>query len=157
MSLNHSPIVRTEMLIRKPVAEVFEAFVNPAITSQFWFTRGSGRLEAGRQVRWDWDRYNLSVLVSVKALVPEARILIEWPVLGSPTTVEWTFTPWADGTTFVSITNEGFAGDENQVVQQAINSTEGFAFVLAAAKALLEFNVVLSLVTDRFPDGLGNR
>ncbi len=30
------------MLIRKPVAEVFEAFVNPDITSKFWFTKGSG-------------------------------------------------------------------------------------------------------------------
>ncbi|MBC7990984.1 MAG: polyketide cyclase, partial [Luteimonas sp.] len=28
------------MLIRRPVAEVFEAFVDPAITSRFWFTRG---------------------------------------------------------------------------------------------------------------------
>ena len=38
---------KAEMLIRKPVAEVFEAFVDPAITSRFWFTRGSGRLEPG--------------------------------------------------------------------------------------------------------------
>ena len=33
------------MLIRKPVAEVFEAFVDPDITAKFWFTKGSGRLE----------------------------------------------------------------------------------------------------------------
>jgi uncharacterized protein YndB with AHSA1/START domain len=26
------------MLIRKPVAEVFEAIVDPAITSRFWFS-----------------------------------------------------------------------------------------------------------------------
>lgn len=31
------------MLICKPVAEVFEAFVNPAITARFWFTKGSVR------------------------------------------------------------------------------------------------------------------
>jgi hypothetical protein len=34
-------------------ADVFEAFVNPDITTQFWFTKGSGRLEAGKQVQWD--------------------------------------------------------------------------------------------------------
>jgi len=47
------PVAKAEMLIRKPVAEVFEAFVNPAITSKFWFSKGSGRLEAGEQVQWD--------------------------------------------------------------------------------------------------------
>jgi uncharacterized protein YndB with AHSA1/START domain len=34
------------MLIRRPVAKVFEAFVESAITSKFWFSRGSGKLEA---------------------------------------------------------------------------------------------------------------
>jgi uncharacterized protein YndB with AHSA1/START domain len=29
---------------------VFEAFVDPAITSKFWFTKGSGRLETGKQM-----------------------------------------------------------------------------------------------------------
>ncbi len=43
------------MLIRKPVAEMFEAFVNLAVTSKFWFTKGSARLEAGSQVTWDWE------------------------------------------------------------------------------------------------------
>jgi uncharacterized protein YndB with AHSA1/START domain len=35
-------IAKAEMLMRKLVAEVFEAFVNPAITSKFWFSKGSG-------------------------------------------------------------------------------------------------------------------
>jgi len=37
------PIAKAEMLIRKPVAEVFEAFVNPAITP----SSGSARAVAG--------------------------------------------------------------------------------------------------------------
>jgi uncharacterized protein YndB with AHSA1/START domain len=45
------PTARAEMLIRRPVSEVFEAFVDPAITSKFWFTRSSGRLELGKEVR----------------------------------------------------------------------------------------------------------
>ena len=66
------------MLIRKPVAEVFEAFVNPANTSKFWFTKGSGRLEAGTQVTWTWEMYNFSVPVDVKVIEPNVRILVEW-------------------------------------------------------------------------------
>ena len=54
----YQPVAKAEMLIRRPVAEVFEAFVNPVLTSKFWFTKGSGRLEAGKQVKWDWEMYN---------------------------------------------------------------------------------------------------
>ena len=52
LQLTKVPVMSTGMLIRKPAADVFEAFVNPEITTQFWFTKGSGRLEAGRQVQW---------------------------------------------------------------------------------------------------------
>jgi uncharacterized protein YndB with AHSA1/START domain len=60
MAIKHPPVAKAEMLIRKPVAEVFEAFVNPDVTSKFWFTKGSGKLEAGSQVRWDWEMYGES-------------------------------------------------------------------------------------------------
>jgi uncharacterized protein YndB with AHSA1/START domain len=45
----HTIQTKAEMLIRKPVAEVFEAFINPEITSKFWFTSGSGRLAVCRR------------------------------------------------------------------------------------------------------------
>lgn len=154
MSIKHPPLAKTEMLIRKPVAEVFEAFVNPAITSRFWFTKGSGRLEPGKQIQWDWEMYASSAQVNVKEIEPNKRILIEWSAYGTPTTVEWIFTPRADNTTFVRITNFGFSGDEDEVVKQAISSTEGFTLVLAGLKALLEHNIILNLVPDRFPDGI---
>jgi len=156
MEMKQPPVAKAEMLIRKPVGEVFEAFVNPHITSKFWFTKGSDRLEAGKEATWDWEMYDFSVQVNVKAVEKNSRILIEWSAYGAPSTVEWIFTFRPDSTTFVSVTNKGFPGDENQAVQHALNSTEGFAFVLAGAKAFLEHNVQLNLVRDRFPDGIGN-
>jgi uncharacterized protein YndB with AHSA1/START domain len=141
------------MLIRKPVAEVFEAFIDPAITTKFWFTKSSGKLEPNKQIQWDWEMYNFSVQVSVKAIEQNRRILIEWTGYDKPTTVEWIFTPLTDNTTFVSITNTGFSGNGDEIVEQAIGSTEGFAFVLAGLKALLEHNIILNLVSDRFPEG----
>ena len=50
-------VAKAEMLIRVPVTNVFEAFVDPVITSKFWFSRGSGKLEAGKTVRWGWEMY----------------------------------------------------------------------------------------------------
>jgi uncharacterized protein YndB with AHSA1/START domain len=151
LHLTEAPIATTGMLIRRPVAEVFEAFVDPEVTTQFWFTRSSGRLVEGEPVQWEWEMYGVSIPVIVKSVEPDRRILIEWPGAGDPTTVEWTFTPREDGATFVSITNAGFAGTADEIVKQATGATEGFSLVLAGLKALLEHNVRLNLVADRFP------
>src|SRR6185295_9405093 len=151
MEIQHAPSAQTAMLIRKPVAEVFAAFVDPAITSRFWFTKGSDKLQAGKQVRWDWEMYGVSVEVDVKAVEADRRILIEWGTSGAPkSTVEWLFTSRPDGTTFVSITNSGFSGNGDEIVKQALDSVGGFTWVLAGAKAFLEHGLNLNLIADRF-------
>ncbi len=154
LRLTRPPIASTAMLIRRPVTEVFEAFVEPDVTTKFWFTKSSGRLEAGKQLRWEWDMYGISIPVTVKAVEPNRRIVVEWPAYGRPITVEWTFTAWDDDATFVAITSTGFAGDGDAVVKQATDSIQGFTLVLAGLKALLEHGIRLGLVADRFPKGL---
>lgn len=141
------------MLIRKPVAEVFEAFINPDITTKFWFTKSSGRLAMGNHIQWDWEMYGISIAVNVQSIVPNKRIVIQWPGQNGPTTVEWLFTPHESGT-FVSITNDGFTGTGDELVKQATDSTQGFTLVLAGGKAFLEHNVQLNLVRDRYPKGI---
>ena len=154
LQLKHVPVMNTGMLIRKPAAEVFEAFVEPEITTRFWFTKGSGRLEAGRQVQWEWEMYGISILVTAKTIEPDKRIVIEWPGYSGANTVEWLFNAQNDGTTFVSITESGFKGNGDELVMQVTNSTQGFSLVLAGAKALLEHGIRLNLVADRFPKGI---
>ena len=154
LQLTQMPVAKTAMLIRRPVAEVFEAFINPAITSKFWFTRGSGRLEPGKQVQWEWEMYDASTQVSVLAIEEHKRILIEWSGYGTPNQVEWIFTPYGNDATYVSITNSGFKGDGDKVVSDALDSKGGFTWVLAGLKALLEHNIELNLIADAFPKGL---
>jgi uncharacterized protein YndB with AHSA1/START domain len=43
---------KAEMSIRKPVKDVFEAVVNPEITTKFWFTKASGWLDENKKVEW---------------------------------------------------------------------------------------------------------
>lgn len=141
----------TGLLIRKPPREVFEAFVNPDITTQFWFTKSSGSLAAGQTVEWEWQMYGVAAPVTVLAVEPFRRILIEWPGEKGLTTVEWTFAPYGEGATFVTIIESGFAGEGDELVRQVAGSAEGFTLVLAGAKALLEHGIRLNLVADRFP------
>ena len=154
MNTGIAPIANTGMLIRKPVGDVFEAFANPAITTKFWYTKGSGRLDAGAQLQWEWEMYGVSIAVTVKIIEPNRRIVIEWPGQNGPTTVEWLFTPQQDGATFVSITEAGFTGEKDEILKQVSGWTEGFTLVLAGLKALLEHDIKLNLVADRFPKGI---
>ena len=144
-----TPTVTVQMLIRRPAAEVFRAFVDPAITTRFWFTRGSGPLVAGEEVRWDWEMYGVGTTVRVLEIEPDRRILIEWDE--PPCPVEWRFDARPDGT-MMTITTSGFSGSADEVMAKALDSKGGFTFVAAAVKALLEHGVELNVVADQHPD-----
>jgi uncharacterized protein YndB with AHSA1/START domain len=150
--LTKIPIAKAEMLIRKPAGDVYEAFVNPAHTRKFWFTKSTGRLEVGKRIRWVWETYGVSTSVDVKILDAGKCILLEWGVDENPTTVEWIFSPRTNDTTFVSIINSGFPGDGDKMVEEAMGSAVGFDLVLAGLNAYLEHGIELNLIADRFPD-----
>ena len=152
--LTQVPRSEVGMLIRKPVEVVFDAFINPDVTTRFWFTKSSGRLEVGKQVQWDWEMYDISIPVTAKAIEPDKRIEIEWPGYSGPTTVEWAFESRPDASTFVTIAESGFTGSGDELVKQVADSTQGFSFVLAGLKALLEHDIQLHLVADRYPAGV---
>jgi uncharacterized protein YndB with AHSA1/START domain len=149
-----APIAKAQLLVRKPVREVFEALVDPAITSRFWFSKSSGRLEAGKRIRWDWEMYGVHTEVDVKAIETNKRILIEWNGPENPTTVEWTFEDKGNDTTFVVVKNWGFTGGADKVVAEALDSTGGFTFLLAALKVFLEHGIEPNFVVDHAPDAL---
>ncbi len=149
MESNNPIIVKAQMLIRKPVAQVFEAFVNPQITTKFWFTKSSGRLELGKKVRWDWEMFGVGDELTVKEFEENRRILIEWD--HDPTTVEWRFESHEDDTTLVKISNWNFPSRCDEVLPMAVDSKGGYTMVLAGLKAWLEYGIELNLVRDQFP------
>ncbi len=148
--MQDTPAAKTGMLIRRPVAEVFEAFINPEITSRFWFTQSTGKLEVGKQVEWIWEMYNISVPVMVKKMDINKSIVIEWGNYQNMSTVEWTFKNVDEKGTYVSIVNRGFQGSPAELMAQVSDSTKGFTFVLAGLKALLEHGIQLNLSADAF-------
>ena len=147
MSKLTPPVARAEMLIRRPASQVYQAFVDPATTTRFWFTRSSGPLQQGSTITWDWDIYGVSADVEVVALEQDRRIAVRWP-----TPVEWVFAPRGAEATFVTITASGFTGTEQEQVAQAIDAMGGFSLVLAGCKAWLEHGLALGLVADHNPD-----
>jgi uncharacterized protein YndB with AHSA1/START domain len=99
--------------------------------------------------------YDASTHMTAKVIEPNKRIVIEWDGYTGRTTVEWKFASHGNSATFVSITESGWTGNGDELVNYATNSTQGFTWTLAGLKALLEHNVRLNLVTDRCPRGPG--
>lgn len=147
MSLQHPPVARAVMLVRKPVPLVFEAFVDPVITRRFWFTSSSGRVEEGARLTWEWEMYGASADVEVRSVERDSRIVIAWP-----NEVEFAFSPRGDDATLVSITESGFTGSDDEQVARAIESMGAFSLVLAGCKSFLEHGLALELIGDHNPD-----
>jgi uncharacterized protein YndB with AHSA1/START domain len=133
--------VNVGLLIRRPPHEVFQAIVDPAVTTKIWYTDSTGPMTAGAELTWTWAMYDASARVRVLEVEPGRRVRFDW---GS--TVEIRLLPWKDDTTWVQVTETG-AGDP-------LDSTAGFSFLLASLKALLEHGIALGIVADAHPAGL---
>lgn len=145
----NSKSVETQMLIRKPVSKVFAGFIDPEITKNFWFTKGSGKLETGKTITWEWEMYGITTDILVKDIVENKIITIEW---GQPaTTVDFEFKALTDNTTYVTIKNFAFNQTGDELLDVIKDSTGGFTTVLDGLKAFMEHNINLNLIADKFP------
>lgn len=149
MTVENTATVETQMLIRRPIRQVFEAFIDPAITTNFWFTKATDKLEVGKTVTWEWEMYGVSTQVLVKEIIQDKKISIEWddPV----TTVDFEFSALTDETTYVVIKHYGFNLTGKELIQAIKDNTGGFTTVLDGLKAYLEHNIKLNLIADKFP------
>ncbi|MEP3211474.1 MAG: SRPBCC family protein [Maribacter sp.] len=140
----------TAMLIRKPIAKVFDAFIHPEITTKFWFTKSSGKLEEGKTIDWTWEMFDHTASIYVISIIPNEKIIIQW---GSDkeAIAEWIFKSMGANKTFITITNTGLRGTTNEIMAQIRDATGGFSWVLAGAKAYLEHDLELNLIADRYP------
>jgi uncharacterized protein YndB with AHSA1/START domain len=142
--------------IAKPVSEVFEAVVDPAMLSRYFTTGGAkGRLETGATVTWDFHDHPGAFPVRVVEVVPDQRIVLQWEANeGAPadgeatttagywTTVTMTFGPLDDGRTLVTIAEEGWHQTETGL-KASYGNCQGWMQMLCALKAYLEHSINL--------------
>ena len=143
-----NPKVEVQMMIRKPITEVFNGFIDPNITTKFWFTKSSGKLEAGKSVTWEWEMYGAKANVNVKQIIPDRLISIEW---GEPyTMIDFEFTKLTADTTYIDIRNYGFQQVGEELVKTINDSTGGFTTVVDGLKIYLEHGIEPNFVLDKF-------
>lgn len=150
--VNKMPRVTAQMLVRRAVDQVFEAFIDPEITKNFWFTKGSGKLETGKTITWEWEMYGVSSTVMVKEIIPNKKISVDWDQYS--TVVDFEFQSLSDETTYVTITQSGFRKTGEELIEEMTGASGGFTTVVDGLKAYMEHGINLNLIADKFPKGV---
>lgn len=140
--------VQAQMLIRKPIQEVFEAFIDPEITTNFWFTKSTDKLEEGKTITWEWEMYSAKSEVKVLQIIPNKLIKTEWGLFSN--NVDYEFKEMEKGT-LVIIKSYGYSEKGDELLSVINDNTGGFTTVLDGCKAYLEHGINLRLIEDKFP------
>ncbi|MFE3186451.1 SRPBCC domain-containing protein [Streptomyces violascens] len=149
--LTHAPAAYACMMVRRPAAEAFRAFADPAVTTRFWYSKSSGPMVTGAELRWEWETYGASADVRVQEVEEGRLIRFAWGNYAQLTAVELKFTPHTAQVTFVEATETGFQGSGDDTVRWVNDTVGGFATALCSMKALLEHGIELNAVPDHHP------
>jgi uncharacterized protein YndB with AHSA1/START domain len=139
---NQTLEIKTAIQILKPVNEVFEAIVDPAKMSNYFISKSSGRMEAGRQIIWKFPEFEIEFPVKVREIIKDKYISYYWDVDGVELLVEMTLSARGNDSTLVSITEKSMNNDEKGI-KWLQGNTEGWANFLACLKAYLEYGINL--------------
>jgi uncharacterized protein YndB with AHSA1/START domain len=139
-----NPEFEVQLKIRRPVAEVFEAVVNPSKLSGYFVQTSSGPLAEGSTVTWSFAEAPEPFDVVVSAVVPNQRIRFAWPAEegGYKTQVEMNFDELDDRNTMVRIKESGWR-DTPTGIKSSYSNAGGWMHMMCCLKAYLEYDVNL--------------
>jgi uncharacterized protein YndB with AHSA1/START domain len=125
---------RVTMFIQAPPEKVYAAFVEPEQLTKFWLSKASGPLRMGAAVHWNFMVEGAEIDTTATAMEKGRKLAWDW---SDQCKVSIDFEA-LDGGTAVTLVNDNFPQKGDELVDAALNATEGFALVLADLKTLLE-------------------
>jgi uncharacterized protein YndB with AHSA1/START domain len=134
--------IKTALQIQKPSGEVFEAIVDPSKMSNYFISKGSGRMIEGMQVMWKFPEFDDEFPVRVGQIEKDKYISFYWDSDGLELFVEMTLAPRGNSSTLVTVTEKSRNNDEAGI-NWLKGNTEGWANFLACLKAYLEYGINL--------------
>lgn len=137
--MNTKVTAKAAIGIQKPIEEVFEAIIRPEIMSQYFISKGSGRLEAGTEVHWEFPEFEGSFPVQIKEVKTNELISFVWD---PDSLVEIKLEQGKSGYTVVRVSEEGHRNDEAGI-KWLVGQTEGWTNFLNCMKAWLEYGIHL--------------
>ena len=136
--------IKVRLSVLKPVADVFDAVVNPTKLSGYLVQTASGPFQEGKQVTWRFPEFPMNVPITVGKVVPSKLVTFEWGDRkeGSDTSVTIEFEALDKDSTSVQVTETGWQPDEKGRENSYRNNT-GWMHMLCCLKAYLEYGINL--------------
>lgn len=130
--------------IRKPVAEVFNAVINPDKMGSYFATGGvSVPMKEGSTITWSFLEFPGNQSMVIKKLVKDREIELDWlQEEGKKTEVLMKFEELNPHETLVTIKHSGHEEDETGL-KDSYAHCEGWTVMLSSLKAYLEYGVNL--------------
>ena len=126
----------------KPVHNVFEAIADPVKMSNYFISKGSGRMEEGEQIIWKFPEFDMEFPIRVGKTEADKYISYYWNIDDIELFVEITLIPKDNNATIVTVTEKSRKNDEAGL-NWLKGNTEGWANFLACLKAYLEYGINL--------------
>lgn len=129
--------------INKPLAEVFDAVVNPKKITGYFCNQSDGPLVEGKTITWTWSAQKANIPVIVKQVIPNSKVVIEWPAMTGGTSIaEMEFSSLDDGRTMVKISESGWPSNEAGL-KASYRNCEGWQHMMSCMKAYLQHGIDL--------------
>lgn len=133
-------VIHTALQIQKPITEVFEAIVDPEKMKNYFISKGSGRLENGKEIIWEWPEFpGQQFEIKQIKVVPNQSVSFVWE---DTLTVTIILEEQADKSVVVRISEGEKEADEAGIKWYGGNS-EGWAYFLSALKCYVEYGINL--------------
>jgi uncharacterized protein YndB with AHSA1/START domain len=136
------PKFQVQLKIQKPVAEVFDAVVDPKKLTGYFIKTSSGPLAEGTTVKWKFAEVPTPFDVIVRQVVKDDRITFEWPAKDYNTKVEMVFKALDTQNTMVQISESGWHGDP-EGVKLSYGNAGGWMHMMCCLKAYIEYGINL--------------
>ena len=134
--------IKAALQILKPVNEVFEAIIDPVKMSNYFISKSSGKMAAGKEIMWRFPEFDMDFPIRVGKMVKNKYISFYWDIDGIELLTEIKLTQRVHDSTLVSITEKSRENDEAGI-KWLMGNTEGWANFLACLKAYLEYGINL--------------
>ena len=134
--------IKTVIQVAKPVSVVFDAIIDPAKMSNYFIAKGSGKMEAGKEILWQFPEFETQFPIHVDKVEENNLVSFRWASGEQENNVEISLSPRAGNATLVTVVERGM--DNNEAgIKWLKGNTEGWANFLACLKAWLEYGINL--------------
>ena len=136
--------IKTGIQVSKPIAEVFEAIVNPDKMKNYFISKSSGYMKERETLKWKFLEMEIEFDIKVGKIEKPGYISFHWDGAfdGEETFVEMNLQEVENNSTFISITEKS-KNNNDQGIKWLKSNTEGWTNFLACLKAWMEYGIHL--------------